>query len=408
MRQNLKIYLFTSLLSAVFVQAQSAGFHIPDFGNYRLDSEDGTTQIPFEYYRNHIVVPVQINGKTLRLTLDTGNLMIETVLYGDPKIDSLGLDYQGHVMVGGAGDSPMAPARRAEGVTLSMSGLTLTGQTVTVMPFNPALRMAFEGEDGVFGSSLFHQFTVQVDFERSLLVLKEPSIFTIDDQFQEILVSRKPMGGSYIEASLTQNDKQVPVTLHIDLGSPHAVSINKGVVPELVIPNKNIPLTAFGSQGAFSVRMGRLKNFEVGRFLLSNVITAFSESSNLTRMEGAGSIGADFFRRFHVIFDYPHDRILLLPNSYFDQPFEFNMSGLGIRKTLDGVFEVMRVDGYSPASEAGIRVGDQVHEIDGKPADEYNLHQIGVLFKEEGKRIALSIRRDSIKSTVQLHLRRLI
>ena len=86
------------------------------------------------------------------------------------------------------------------------------------------------------------------------------------------------------------------------------------------------------------------------------------------------------------------------------------MSGLRLRpegadlKTL----RVWRVVENSPATEIGIREGDLVMAIDGKPVAELSLYQINQMFKQEGKEYLLDIIRGEEKKQLKLKLRTLL
>ena len=83
-------------------------------------------------------------------------------------------------------------------------------------------------------------------------------------------------------------------------------------------------------------------------------------------------MGGDILRRFKVIFDYTRKRMILEPNSQFDESFEYDMSGISL--TAEGrdykILRVGRVFEDTPAAEAGLRDGDQILAVDGKPSSE--------------------------------------
>jgi C-terminal processing protease CtpA/Prc len=121
-------------------------------------------------------------------------------------------------------------------------------------------------------------------------------------------------------------------------------------------------------------------------------------------------IGGELLQRFKVIFDYAHKRMILEPNAGLAEPFEYDMSGIRLRaegedfKTL----KVRRVVENSPATEAGLREGDLISAIDGKPTVELSLSQINHMFKQEGKEYLLVINRGEEKKQIKLKLRRLV
>jgi C-terminal processing protease CtpA/Prc len=126
--------------------------------------------------------------------------------------------------------------------------------------------------------------------------------------------------------------------------------------------------------------------------------------------EFSGVIGGELLGRFKVIFDYAHKRLYLEPNSRLADVFEYDMSG--IRMEAEGedlkTFRVKRVAEKSPAFEAGVRQGDVILAVDGKPASELSLSQINQMFKQEGKEYVLEIISGEKTKQIRFNLRRLI
>ena len=53
------------------------------------------------------------------------------------------------------------------------------------------------------------------------------------------------------------------------------------------------------------------------------------------RLGADGIIGTEILRRYKVIWDYPHSRVVLEPNNRVSEPYEYNMSGLSL--VADGI-----------------------------------------------------------------------
>ena len=123
-----------------------------------------------------------------------------------------------------------------------------------------------------------------------------------------------------------------------------------------------------------------------------------------------GTLGGSTLKRFTVIYDYKHQRVILEPNSHYsDPPEEYDMSGLLLRARGKGLreFFVYKVIANSPASEAGIQTGDVLAAIDGKPLD-CELSQVGQRLKQPGAKRAVSVERNGQRREFQLTLRTLL
>lgn len=160
--------------------------------------------------------------------------------------------------------------------------------------------------------------------------------------------------------------------------------------------------------GPIQIAFGRLKSLHLGRFVINNPLTGFVKVGEIADAGKAGNIGGKCLRRFRIIFDYSHQRMILEPNANFPAPDEFDMSGAAI--VADGpdlsVIKVLRVRPNSPATEAGLRPLDLIDAVDGKAVRE--LARIKQLFRQEGREYLLRIRRGEQTLQIKIKLRRII
>jgi S1-C subfamily serine protease len=113
--------------------------------------------------------------------------------------------------------------------------------------------------------------------------------------------------------------------------------------------------------------------------------------------------------RFRAYFDYGRRRIILEPSKRFGEPFDRAFSGLALH--AQGVdyrtFVVMDVLEESPATDAGIQIGDVIESVDQVPAARLTMSTINDMF-EKPLPYALTIRRGQQTIKVTLTPRRLI
>jgi C-terminal processing protease CtpA/Prc len=148
---------------------------------------------------------------------------------------------------------------------------------------------------------------------------------------------------------------------------------------------------------------------QLGGLTIQQPIISLSQDAEgaLASPDFDGVIGGELLRRFKVIFDPARRQLILESNAHFAEPYEHNMSGIGLRAEGENfrVIKIHRVIEDSPASEAGLREGDVIIAIGGQPVS--SLEQLYQMFKQEGREYDLSIMRGRDRLQVRLKLRRL-
>jgi S1-C subfamily serine protease len=173
-------------------------------------------------------------------------------------------------------------------------------------------------------------------------------------------------------------------------------------------------LTRFGAGlgGESKVVHARATEVRLGRFRIDSPVVRLSQEEKgfYAETKYAGTIGGEILRRFKVFLDYPHGRMMLEPGARLAEPYEDDMSGLDL--TTAGrdfkTFKILRVTPNTPAAEAGLREGDVITMIDGRPARRLTLDIIGRMFKRDGKTYTLQITRGRQSVRTLLKLRRLV
>lgn len=385
----------------------------PPPGEYTWLTDEKSTEIPFDMAKNHVIIPVELQGRQLRFVLDTGMPAHGAVLFGGSNCDSVPLDYVGEAQVGGVGGGP-SRARVAFGATIRLGGLELTQQMIVAMPPDPERGLAFEGRDGVIGYALFSRFVVELDYDRMVMTVAEPA------------ESHRPDSAAVLPLTLTNNVPRVrcdvelldgtvvPLEPVVDLGASHAISLNAGAHPEISIPKGAIEARlGRGVGGTLDGRVGRVKSLTLAGLRLDNVVTSFRTKAHegapgLEAVERDGNLGGDALRRFNVTFDYRGKEMLLEPNSHFHEPFEYDMAGIEYSRTDGGSVVVDRVVPYSPAQEAGLSVGDVITKADGRDVKSTSLEDLRLLLMRPGRQVTLSFVRDGKEEQATLTLRRLL
>ena len=268
--------------------------------------------------------------------------------------------------------------------------------------------------DGIIGKSVFDLYVVEIDYLRSTLIIHDATNFSVNYPEQAIPIALD-RGLPVIEAIIdTEDEKEIPIKLIVDLGARHILMFNVNPQKKIFSPKKTITsIIGRGVQGELPGKIGRLARLQVGRHVFHQIITNFAPEESNTGVKPSGlvfdgNLGFGVLKRFKVVFDYPHQRLFLIPNEASVKPFEFNMLGISYEQRMDKSLYVRDVIAGSPASEKGIKKGDVIIAINGKNLQDYEYIDIYDLFREENNKIEITVQRDSKLMKVSLILKRLI
>jgi len=213
-----------------------------------------------------------------------------------------------------------------------------------------------------------------------------------------------PLGGTPIEG-----------TFVVDIGSGSVLSLHSPFVAAHGLPGADVKtikamgLAGAGGEGAG--RFGRVAALQIGRFTLARPMALFSEDTSgaFANKSIDGNIGYEILRRFRIFLDYAHTRMILEPVEGFDRPFDRPASGFTFETAPRDYhqFTVTGVLDASPASEAGLKVGDVISSIDGRAAAALTLTAILDLLEQPVER-TIRVRRGAEALTLRLTPRVLV
>lgn len=139
------------------------------------------------------------------------------------------------------------------------------------------------------------------------------------------------------------------------------------------------------------LQAGRIPALTLGSFVLKEpvAISPSNAAGVLANAQIAGILGTGVLKRFHVIFDWPHQRMLLAPGPDVNMRSPGNCSGLSLRVSPPDYHRLL-VNGViagSPAAQAGILAGDVIEAVTrgtGEPRPDAGL-QLAAVIKELGE-----------------------
>jgi aspartyl protease/PDZ domain-containing protein len=370
--------------------------------------------IPFELAARHVIVKVTVNrSRPLSFVLDTG---ANAAIIRTDVARELGLKLEGAVTVRGAGPGTQQGSL-VRGASWSLVGGNGFSQPVTLALPMPGLSPALgQPLDGIIGGEFIKQFVVELDYEQRMIRLHEPASFVYHGPGEILSIEFRDVTHPVVTATVTPVGGQpLERQFLLDIGAGLPLALHSPFVAEqsLLGPSAKT-IRAIGGAGAggkTTGRIGRVESLKIGSFTITSPITLFSQdqAGAFANAALAGNIGAQIAMRFRAYFDYGRRRIILEPSKRFGEPFDRAFSGLALH--AQGVdyrtFVVMDVLEESPATDAGIQIGDVIESVDQVPAARLTMSTINDMF-EKPLPYALTIRRGQQTIKVTLTPRRLI
>ena len=133
---------------------------------------------------------------------------------------------------------------------------------------------------------------------------------------------------------------------------------------------------------------------------MREVLTSYPEETPYSPVIKAtgrkGSLGSEVLGRTRMILDYPRNTFMVRKGSTFYNPFEFDMSGMVVKKVPndENRYYVGEVRAGSPAYKSGVLPFDEILSINRIPMFIWEMTEVFKLFRsEEGREIELEMRR---------------
>ncbi|MBF9144069.1 aspartyl protease family protein [Hymenobacter properus] len=376
--------------------------------------------VPVRLQRNLVVVSCLLNGYgPFNFLLDTG--VSTTLITSSALADSLHLRHGERFRVVGAGgaDSGLL-AYQTDSVRLTLGGVEAPRFSPLVLETDALNLSGYVGVPihGILGSELFRSFVVALRPEESFMVLHDPATFRAPQgrQWSSLPISLEK-GKAYFEAPVELNDSlTLTLKLVLDTGASHALSLETDSDPRLALPARRLPAElGQGLTGTVRGYLGRVAALHLGRYRLHSVLTSYPDASDVhgrVDVPRNGNVGYELLKRFSLIIDYAHQRLLLRPNLRLLDPFEHDMCGIDLLATGPDYhrYLVLSVAPDSPAYRAGVERDEELITINFLPASALSLSQLSrMLRSEDGRLLYLVLRRpNGDLHTVSMHLKRQI
>jgi hypothetical protein len=178
--------------------------------------------------------------------------------------------------------------------------------------------------DGVIGWTLFGHHIVDINFDESIITLRDSGSFHPDDTWHEIDMTLKENLPWITVTVATVEGEEVPIEVYFDIASGDALELlikdDMKVTPPGEYGNEYL---ATGLSGDIRGSRGRSHMFTIGPYALYDVPTLMAAEKVRSKQKGADAIiGCHLLTRFNVVFDYFESKLYIKPNKIFDKSFE--------------------------------------------------------------------------------------
>jgi hypothetical protein len=266
-------------------------------------------------------------------------------------------------------------------------------------------------EQGMIGYEFFARFITRFDYGKHQITFIDkkhfdpknagtPVRFRFYHQFPEVLGSYDGIAGRF----------------GIDTGARTALSLTRPFAEKNQLrerePNGIEALTGWGVGGPTRGLVFRGKDLKLDGLTITAPLTEFSIDKG-----GAGgvdafpnNVGGGVLKRFVVTLDYDHQLMYLKPiQGEVDDIDTFDRAGMWINGDKQG-FKIVDVGKGTPANVAGLRTGDVITAVDGKPVSAMHLYDLRKRLRNDaaGTMVTMTVMRDGATRTAKLTLRDLL
>lgn len=350
-------------------------------GKFELQDNKESDKIRFKLINNLIIIPVEINGAELTFLLDSG--VRKPIIFNFlNSTDSLAINKPEIIYLRGLGGGEPIEAIRSRNNVVKIGNAINIDQNLFAIfneRFNFAPRLGIPVH-GIIGYDLFKDFIVEINYSAKFIRLNDPKSYEYKEcKNCETLNLEFYNSKPYFNVDIKIKDKQIPVKLLIDSGGSDALWLFESSEDGIVLDKKYFEdFLGHGLSGSVYGKRSKVDKVMINSFVLEDVNVAFPDSLSIAYAkmfeERNGSFSAGLLKRFNLIVDYTNSKITIKKNRYFNEPFNYNKSGIeleqsGIRVVKEKESKIRADgDGLSNDNRGSRIVFDTKYKLSVKPA----------------------------------------
>lgn len=417
---------------------------------FEWQSDKDKIIIPFTFVDNLIFIPVEINNTKLNMLLDSGSE--PSLIFSFPENNSIPLHNTKKIKISGLGNEEIVEGIFSDKNTVNVNNyINKEFELLVILDenLNFSSRIGIP-VNGILGYSFFKNNIVEIDYQKKKITLYKD---------RKILKKRKlksftplPINvvndRAYLEVKAKLDEKELDLKLLVDTGLGDGLWLFEN---DVIKSNNNYFLDVLGEGigGTVFGKKSRLDEIQFSKFKFKSPLVSYPDTASYRQLRlitnRNGSIGGGILKRFTILMDYVGGQLFLKRNSFFDDPFNYNMSGIEIQHagiewikedvvnnskpsdplninnlaydtnslkykfTLKPVYEIASVRKDSPAESAGLLAGDRILRINRKNVGNLTKQKIDeMLHDEDGKTIEIEIERKGVKREFEFKLKKLL
>lgn len=276
---------------------------------------------------------------------------------------------------------------------LHLPGLSIDSLNFHINDYSILTAVYGERIDGIVGYSVFIRYIVKIDYDSSKI------------EFWTQGSLKYPRGGFLLRPLINtipvnslrvKDGKTITARFLYDMGAGLNLMLSSDFLKDSALLGKKRKLyakEAEGLGGKIDMFMTVIKEVKLGPYRFRKVpVYIFDDTYNITSYPFLGGlIGNDLLRRFNVILNYGSRDIYLIPNSHYNDAFDYSYSGIELYY-IEGKIIIGDVARNSPAEAAGLQEGDVVVAVNKNFSQ--NLQQYKATIQNTGEKLQIIVLRN--------------
>ncbi len=248
--------------------------------------------------------------------------------------------------------------------SLLISNLLIDSLNFHINDYNFLHEIYGEPIGGIIGFSVLSRYIFKINYDSLFLEIYTPGQFKYAKGGQVLrpLISTLPFQTAEVEDTRSTTPRFL-----MDIGADLCLMFNEEYIKDsfkIHKKRKYYVKEASGLGGKLEMNTTVIKEFKLGSYKFKSVpVMIFNDINNITNYPFlAGIIGNDIYRRFNMVINYPRREVHLVPNSHFNDPFDYSYTGTELF-WIDEKILIGHIVRNSPAEKAGLKEGDEVIAI---------------------------------------------